>query len=56
MEPDAVQKQNEPFECRFILLGALSHLYFRNCIYRSQYSDGESGSQADHSLDDRVRP
>ena len=24
MQPDAVQRQNEPFECRFILLGALS--------------------------------
>ena len=25
MEPDAVQKQNEPFESRFILLGALNN-------------------------------
>jgi hypothetical protein len=24
MQPDAVQRQNEPFECRSILLGGLS--------------------------------
>jgi hypothetical protein len=26
MEPDAAQKRNKPFECRFILLGALRYL------------------------------
>ena len=44
MEPDAVQKQNEPFECRFILLGAL-----RNAIAQSRKA-AEFGPSGRHFL------
>jgi len=30
MEPDAVQIENKPFECRFILLGALGQIGVSN--------------------------
>jgi len=33
MQPDAVQKRNKPFECRVILLGALSKYYHFDAIF-----------------------
>ena len=32
MQPDDVQRENKPFECRFILLGALSLSFFLSVL------------------------
>ena len=41
MQPDAVQAQNKPFECRVILLGAIRFI----CRSSSYFSDDRAGIQ-----------